>query len=81
MGILSKAPTPYKGQKYEELKKQHQESETLFEDPEFPATDASLFYSRQPPGQVTWKRPGVIVKYFLIITFCLLQIPSPNSVL
>lgn len=59
MGILSKAPTPFKGQKFEELRKQHRANGTLFEDPEFPATNASLFYSRQSPGNIEWKRPGV----------------------
>ncbi|VDM49841.1 unnamed protein product [Toxocara canis] len=34
-------------------------SQTLFEDPEFPADDSSLFYSRSPPKFVEWKRPGV----------------------
>uniref|UniRef100_A0A0M3IRC0 Calpain catalytic domain-containing protein n=1 Tax=Ascaris lumbricoides TaxID=6252 RepID=A0A0M3IRC0_ASCLU len=35
---------------------------TLFEDPEFPADDSSLFYSRSPPKYVEWKRPGEIVR-------------------
>uniref|UniRef100_A0A0N5CM46 Calpain catalytic domain-containing protein n=1 Tax=Thelazia callipaeda TaxID=103827 RepID=A0A0N5CM46_THECL len=34
---------------------------TLFEDPEFPANDSSLFYSRKPPKYVKWLRPGEIV--------------------
>ncbi|KHN84956.1 Calpain clp-1 [Toxocara canis] len=37
-------------------------SQTLFEDPEFPADDSSLFYSRSPPKFVEWKRPGEIVR-------------------
>lgn len=35
------------------------QSNTLFEDPEFPADDSSLFYSRRPPKYVEWLRPGV----------------------
>lgn len=71
MGILSKAPTPFKGQKFEELKKQHRANGTLFEDPEFPATNASLFYSRQSPGNIEWKRPGDLCEnpHFVVAGF------------
>ncbi|TKR77528.1 hypothetical protein L596_018482 [Steinernema carpocapsae] len=34
----------------------------LFEDPEFPAEDSSLYYSKRPPKRVTWMRPGEIVR-------------------
>ncbi|VDP02242.1 unnamed protein product [Heligmosomoides polygyrus] len=34
-------------------------SKTLFEDPEFPATDRSLYYKSPPDQHVEWKRPGV----------------------
>ncbi|KAL3120633.1 hypothetical protein niasHT_007925 [Heterodera trifolii] len=30
----------------------------LFEDPEFPATDRSIFFSKSPPEGLQWKRPG-----------------------
>ncbi|KAL4659687.1 calpain-5-like [Arapaima gigas] len=52
--------TPYKGQKYTELKKACREASSLFEDPEFPTLDESLFYRRSPPGPVEWKRPAEI---------------------
>ncbi|CAB0012122.1 unnamed protein product [Nesidiocoris tenuis] len=32
----------------------------LFEDPEFPATDASLFFSQRPSRRFEWKRPMLI---------------------
>ncbi|XP_044283303.1 calpain-6 isoform X2 [Varanus komodoensis] len=48
---------PFKNQKYQELKQQCLEQGKLFEDPEFPASDASLFYSGPPPEPVEWKRP------------------------
>ncbi|VDK76567.1 unnamed protein product [Litomosoides sigmodontis] len=32
----------------------------LFEDPQFPADDKSLFFSRRPPKQIEWRRPGEI---------------------
>ncbi|CAM5140641.1 unnamed protein product [Eretmochelys imbricata] len=47
----------FKGQKYHELKQQCIKQRRLFEDPEFPASDESLFYNRCPPGRVEWKRP------------------------
>ncbi|XP_076636456.1 calpain-A-like isoform X4 [Colletes latitarsis] len=33
----------------------------LFEDPEFPATDSSLYFSRSPDRHMEWKRPMEIV--------------------
>uniref|UniRef100_A0A3B3XIV2 Uncharacterized protein n=1 Tax=Poecilia mexicana TaxID=48701 RepID=A0A3B3XIV2_9TELE len=40
----------YKDQLYAELKKQHHHNRTLFEDPEFPATNSSLYFHKPPPG-------------------------------
>uniref|UniRef100_A0A9J2PHU4 Calpain catalytic domain-containing protein n=1 Tax=Ascaris lumbricoides TaxID=6252 RepID=A0A9J2PHU4_ASCLU len=37
------------------------QNRVLFEDPEFPATDTSLFYSKPCPHQIEWLRPGEIV--------------------
>lgn len=51
--------SPYKNQHYAELKKNCINSKKLYEDPEFPANNASLFYRKRPPGVVQWKRPGV----------------------
>ena len=51
--------TPYKNQRYAELKRDCIRDKTLFEDPEFPATNASLFFRKPPPGVVEWKRPQV----------------------
>ncbi|XP_077682697.1 calpain-6 isoform X2 [Eretmochelys imbricata] len=53
----------FKGQKYHELKQQCIKQRRLFEDPEFPASDESLFYNRCPPGRVEWKRPKVIPNF------------------
>lgn len=33
---------------------------SLFEDPEFPATDKSLFYTQQAESDYDWKRPAEI---------------------
>ena len=31
----------------------------MFEDPDFPASDASVYYSCNPPLRLEWKRPAV----------------------
>ncbi|KAM9331592.1 calpain-5-like isoform 1-T2 [Pholidichthys leucotaenia] len=51
---------PYKNQHYAEIKKNCITDKTLFEDPEFPATNSSLYFRKPPPGRVEWKRPGEI---------------------
>ncbi|KAH3856513.1 calpain-9-like [Dreissena polymorpha] len=35
----------------------------MFEDPDFPASDTSLYYSRTPPYRFEWKRPMEIAGY------------------
>ncbi|KIH51373.1 hypothetical protein ANCDUO_18542 [Ancylostoma duodenale] len=34
-------------------------NKVLFEDPEFPATDRSIYYKTPPDQHIEWKRPGV----------------------
>jgi hypothetical protein len=53
--------TSYKNQSYDKLKRSCLEDKSLFEDPEFPTTDKSLFFRKPLPGRVEWKRPGVSV--------------------
>ncbi|XP_026881028.1 calpain-5-like [Electrophorus electricus] len=50
----------YRNQHYDVLKRECQESRMLFEDPEFPCINSSLFYRNPLPGRVEWKRPGEI---------------------
>lgn len=60
--LFSPGVKPFKNQVYEDLKQQAQGAQALFEDPEFPADDSSLFYKGnvgQLPGEVVWKRPKV----------------------
>uniref|UniRef100_A0A3B3TZ69 Calpain 6 n=2 Tax=Poecilia latipinna TaxID=48699 RepID=A0A3B3TZ69_9TELE len=59
---ISTMSVAYKDQLYAELKKQHNQNGTLFEDPEFPATDSSIYYKDLPDviRFVEWKRPGEI---------------------
>ncbi|XP_036292238.1 calpain-9 [Pipistrellus kuhlii] len=50
------------GQSFEQLRRECLQKGVLFEDPDFPATSASLFYSERPPIPFVWKRPGEIVE-------------------
>ena len=34
-----------------------------FSDPRFPPHDSSLYFSKQPPGVVQWKRPHVSTNF------------------
>ncbi|XP_041428675.1 calpain-5 isoform X2 [Xenopus laevis] len=47
-----------KNQNYLELKKECIRNGKLFEDPEFPASDESLFFSKAPEFRIEWKRPN-----------------------
>ncbi len=49
---------PFKGQKWQELKTKYNRN-NLFEDPLFPATAKSLYYSNQGPKGAVWRRAGV----------------------
>ena len=49
----------FKGQDYGKLKSQSVSTGQLFVDQEFPPEAKSLYFSKQPPGDVEWKRPGV----------------------
>ncbi|XP_029988510.1 calpain-9 [Sphaeramia orbicularis] len=45
------------GKSFEQLRKECLQNGVLFEDPDFPATDSSLFFSQSAPIQFEWKRP------------------------
>lgn len=47
------------GKAFEELKQECLSRGVLFEDPDFPACNSSLFFSEKPPVPFIWKRPGV----------------------
>lgn len=47
----------FKNQRYSKLKSQCEKEERLFEDPEFPANDKSIFFSHAPQEQIVWRRP------------------------
>ena len=44
---------------FQELRDQCLKEGRLFEDADFPAEDASIFFSRKPPRPFEWKRPTV----------------------
>ncbi|XP_071523093.1 uncharacterized protein [Panulirus ornatus] len=48
-------------QDFYSLRQQCMDEGTLFEDPEFPAEDSSIFFSRSPPKPFEWKRPPEIM--------------------
>lgn len=47
------------GSAFKDIKDQYLQSGQLFEDPDFPAQDTSIFYSRGPPKPFEWRRPSV----------------------
>ncbi|XP_024122541.1 calpain-5 [Oryzias melastigma] len=57
---MSSSLVAFKNQNYAELKRDCIQRRKLFEDPEFPANDSSVFYEEKPFGIVEWKRPGEI---------------------
>lgn len=48
---------------YERIKRSCLKRGELWEDPEFPATQTSVFYHQTPPFQFQWKRPKVKYNY------------------
>uniref|UniRef100_A0A8C1NEQ2 Calpain 9 n=1 Tax=Cyprinus carpio TaxID=7962 RepID=A0A8C1NEQ2_CYPCA len=50
------------GKTFEQLRQECLQKGKLFEDPDFPAVDDSLFYSQRVPVNFEWKRPGEICK-------------------
>ncbi|XP_034934102.1 calpain-A isoform X2 [Chelonus insularis] len=44
-------------QDFQQLRQECLSQGTLFEDPEFPAVDSSLYFSRRPDRYIEWKRP------------------------
>lgn len=47
------------GKSFEQLRSECLQKGVLFEDPDFPATDSSLYYSQSVPVNIEWKRPTV----------------------
>ena len=61
-GSRKDSKNPFSGyakQSYDEIVKKCKAAGGMFEDPEFLAEDASIYFSRRPEKQLEWKRPGV----------------------
>lgn len=59
-GSGSKAEnTQSDGRSFEQIRSDCLQKGVLFEDPDFPAVDSSLYYSQSVPVQIEWKRPTV----------------------
>uniref|UniRef100_A0A3B3DLR0 Calpain 9 n=1 Tax=Oryzias melastigma TaxID=30732 RepID=A0A3B3DLR0_ORYME len=52
--------TQWDGKTFEQLRRECLQKGVLFEDPDFPAVDSSLFFSQSVPVQIQWKRPKEI---------------------
>ena len=50
----------FKNQSYDALKREYLRTGRLFEDPLFPATDKSMFYTQPVPTGAKWRRPKEI---------------------
>ncbi|XP_062866950.1 calpain-9 [Trichomycterus rosablanca] len=50
------------GRTFEQLRQECLQRKKLFEDPDFPAIESSLFFSESVPVNFEWKRPGEICK-------------------
>uniref|UniRef100_A0A3Q3X1P9 Uncharacterized protein n=1 Tax=Mola mola TaxID=94237 RepID=A0A3Q3X1P9_MOLML len=59
-GSIQALDTQSDGKSFKQLREECLQEGVLFEDPDFPATESSLFYSQSFPVQVEWKRPREI---------------------
>lgn len=55
------------GKSYEDFRAECIAQKKLFEDPDFPAVNSSIFYSKNPPKPFEWKRPKVGLYLFLCL--------------
>lgn len=53
---------------YERIRRSCLKRGELWEDPEFPATQTSVFYHQTPPFQFVWKRPKVSYLFLWLFT-------------
>jgi hypothetical protein len=49
------------GNDFESVREDCLRRRMLYEDPEFPAADKSVYFSRHPPYRFEWLRPGVSI--------------------
>uniref|UniRef100_A0A3B3ZPI3 Calpain catalytic domain-containing protein n=1 Tax=Periophthalmus magnuspinnatus TaxID=409849 RepID=A0A3B3ZPI3_9GOBI len=58
-GLIQAIVTQSDGKSFEDLRSECLQRGVLFEDPDFPAEDKSLFFSENVPVNFEWKRPKV----------------------
>lgn len=58
-GSTKAMDTQSDGKSFEQLRSECLQKGVLFEDPDFPAIDSSLYYSQSVPVHIEWKRPTV----------------------
>lgn len=56
-------------QNFDQIRTQCKQQGILFEDPEFPCVDSSIFFSRPPPRPFEWKRPHVSTFVEIVVFF------------
>ncbi|XP_028266447.1 calpain-9 [Parambassis ranga] len=56
-GSVQAESTQWDGKSFEQLRQECLQKGVLFEDPDFPATGSSLFFSQSVPVNIEWKRP------------------------
>ena len=54
----------YLNQNYRKLKRDLQSRRELFNDPTFPASASSLFFSGKNDHDIVWKRPSVSIMHY-----------------
>ena len=65
------------GVTYQQLKSKSLKKGDLYEDPDFPCDDSSLYFSEKPvSGNVEWKRPHVSDRLPLLYTLVFTVIPG-----
>lgn len=65
---------------YDRIHRMCQKRGELWEDPDFPATQSSVFYHQKPPFQFVWKRPKVSINYiYIYIGWSIGQIKSKDQ--
>ena len=52
---------PHNSLSYENIRDACLKDGVLFEDPDFPAVNKTMYFSKEPPRQFEWKRPKEIV--------------------
>ncbi|XP_064621710.1 calpain-9-like isoform X2 [Lineus longissimus] len=64
LGLSGSVEAPPVGNDFEGVRLDCLRRRMLYEDPEFPAADKSIYFSRHPPNRFEWLRPGEILRHY-----------------